>query len=185
MTLVTAPAADALSLEAAREHLGLTGITEHDDNIAGFIADALAQIEGPDGIGLCLIDQTWRLSLDAWPGCIVLPLGPVSAVSHIKYRDPDGVEQTLAADQYVYDLDSRPLRIWPAEGVSWPSLKVMPGAVKVTFVAGYGATAAAVPGDLIGALKLIVGHRFEHRGDDGMPPAAVNVLLRHRRGRAA
>lgn len=183
LALVTAPAADALSLEAAKAHLSLQGIADHDEVVSAYIADALAQVEGPAGIGVCLINQTWRLSLDAWPRWIDLPLGPVSAITHIKYNDPDGVLQTLATDQYVSDFDRRPLRIYPAEGVTWPTLQDAPGVIKVTFVAGYGADASAIPGDLLGALKLIVGHRFQNRAMD--MAAADTVLNRYRRGRVA
>lgn len=183
---VTAPADDALSLDAAKAHLNLTGITGHDDNVTAFIADALANVEGPNGIGFCLITQTWRLSLDCWPRFIDLPMGPVQAVNSIKYFDPDGAEQTLAADQYVYDLDRKPLRIYPAEGVTWPNLQSgVPGVIKVEFDAGFGDAAEDVPADLVGALKLIVGHRFENRGSVDLPPAADSVLRRYRAGSVA
>lgn len=188
LTLVTPPQTPALSLEAAKAHLNLQGIDDHDGVVAAAIADAIADVEGPNGIGVCLITQTWRLSLDAWPREIRLPLGPVQSVEAITYLDPAGAEQTLAADQYAYDLDRRPPRIRPAEGVCWPALKAAPGVVKVRFKAGFGDGEADVPGNLRGALKLIVGHRFEHRGDDAaeaLPQAVAAVFEKHRRGRAA
>jgi uncharacterized phiE125 gp8 family phage protein len=185
---VEGPQTLALSLEAAKAHLNLQGIDDHDAAVQGFIADAIAAVEGPDGIGVCLITQTWRLSLDAWPREIRIPLGPVQSVEAITYLDPAGDAQTLAADQYAYDADRRPFRILPAEGVTWPSLKAALGVVKVRFKAGYGDAADAIPGNLIGALKLIVGHRFEHRGDDvadAIPQAVADVFEKYRRGRAA
>ncbi|WP_337186585.1 hypothetical protein [Phenylobacterium sp.] len=180
---VSAPIADALSLEDARSHLNLTGVADHDGVLAGFIADAIATFEGPSGIGVCLIEQTWRLSLDRWPARIDVPLGPVSAVVDVTYLDPIGAEQPLDPDDYVFDLDRRPLRIWPAEGVSWPAHKVGPGAIKVTFKAGFGPAAADLPADIVGALKVIVGQRFENRGSDALPAAAEAVIERYRRGR--
>lgn len=181
---VEPPAVAALTLEEAKAHLGLDGIDAHDANVGRFVADALAQLDGSrSAAGLCLVTQTWRLSLDAWPGCILVPLGPVQAVTGITYVDPDGGVQTLDADQYVYDLDRDPLRIYPAEGACWPALRCAPGAIKVTVRCGFGDAAADVPADLIGAAKLIVGHRWRHRGDGAAvePPQAIaDVLARYR-----
>lgn len=179
------PAAPALSLEAAKAHLNLDGVDEHDARVQAYVDDAISQVDGPEGIGVCLITQSWRLSLDAWPRCIDIALGPVQSVTSITYRDPDGADQTLASDQYVYDLDRRPLRIYPADGASWPALKAMPGAVKVTFVAGYGDTPDAVPGRLLGAMKLIVAHRFEDRAGAEPPRQIEDVLQKYRRKRVA
>jgi uncharacterized phiE125 gp8 family phage protein len=187
LALVTPPETEPLTLESAIAHLNLIGISDHDDNVTAYIADAIAQIDGPDGIGLCLITQTWRLSLDAWPrDGIRIPLRPIQTVDAITYLDDLGAGQTLAADQYVYDLDRKPLTIYPAEGVCWPSLKCAPGVVKVQFTAGYGDTPGDVPGDLVGAIKLIVGHRFENRdavnvSSTELPLGATAVLGRYAR----
>lgn len=72
-------------------------------------------------------------------------LPPLQSVTAITYTDTDGVTQTLAADQYVVDANTQPVRIESAYGVSWPSTRDQHNAVKVRFVAGYGAAASAVP----------------------------------------
>jgi len=71
-------------------------------------------------------------------------LPPLSSITSITYTDIDGVTQTLAASQYVVDSISRPARIEEAYGVTWPSTRDQMNAVKIRFVAGYGA-AADVP----------------------------------------
>jgi len=71
-------------------------------------------------------------------------LPPLSSVTSITYTDIDGATQTLAASQYVVDSISRPARIEEAYGVTWPSTRDQMNAVKIRFVAGYGA-AADVP----------------------------------------
>lgn len=182
LALVTAPAAAPLVLATAKAHLGID-FEDQDGNLQAFIDGAVAEVDGPKGVGLALITQTWRLSLDAWPRAIAIPLRPVQTVDEITYVDPAGVTQTLAADQYAYDLDREPLTIYPAETACWPALKCAPGVVKVTFTAGFGDAASDVPADLVGALKLIVGHRFEHRGDDAasdaIPAAAAAAIGRY------
>lgn len=167
LALVAAPAGDVLSLDAAKAHLNYQA-GDRDDDIRACVSDAVAQVDGPDGVGLCLLTQTWRLSLDCWPrrGGIVIPLRPVQSIEAITYVDPDDVQQTLAPDQYACDLDHAPATIVPAWNVHyWPSLKRAPGVVKVEFKAGFGDLATAIPGDIVGAVKLIAGHRFYNRVD--------------------
>lgn len=92
-----------------------------------------------------LVTQTLDMYLDWFPinGMpIVLP--PLQTVSAITYFDGDGVEQTLAANQYSVNAAAVPARIAPAYGVSWPSTREQMNAVKIRFIAGYGA-ASAVP----------------------------------------
>ena len=177
---VEAPAVLALSLDAAKRHLNLDGISTHDEVVEGFIIDAIAVVDGPHGAGLCLIEQTWRLSLDTWPRVIQIPLGPVREVVDITYRDANGVSQTLPGSDWVANLDCAPFRIFPTPGVSWPSLLDEPGAIAVTFKCGFGPDASDVPGDLIGALKLIVADRFANRASSDLPPGAQAVMRRYR-----
>ncbi len=99
-----------------------------------------------------LVTQTIDLYLDAFPSvscdriesrpAIYLP--PTQSVSAITYTDTAGNTQTLATDLYNVDVTSRPARITPAYGQSWPSTRNQANAVKLRFVAGYGA-ASAVP----------------------------------------
>ena len=91
-----------------------------------------------------LITQTMDLHLDNFP-CWTLKMPvPLQSVSAITYFDSNGVEQTLAADQYLVDSTTEPARITPAFGLVWPVTQYRNNAVKVRFVAGYGA-ASAVP----------------------------------------
>ncbi len=98
-----------------------------------------------------LVTQTLDLYLNAFPTYAnprfpdrTLRLPPLQTVTAITYVDTDGTTQTLAANQYVVDANSKPARIAPAYGLSWPATRDLENAVKVRFVAGYG-TAADVP----------------------------------------
>lgn len=180
LALDEAPAAAVLEREAVKAWLKIEDASRNDDVDAAILA-AMRMVDGSDGIGLALITQSWRLSLDCWPRCINVPLRPVQSVTSITYLDFAGVEQTLAADQYQYDLDRQPLEIRPAWGVCWPShLNGTLGAIKVTVVAGYGDTGDAVPGDLVLALRQLVGHFLRNReGQNDLPSAAMTILGRY------
>jgi len=150
------PAAPVISLAEAKRHLRVL----HDDDdadIAELVEVATAAIEGPNGIGVALSPQTWRMSLDQFPCEITVPLGPVTEISSIAYTDANGDPATVSS--WRADLDAQPLKIWPARNAVWPSLVCEPGAVKVTFVAGFTKT----PPDLKAAMKLLVGHFYENR----------------------
>lgn len=177
LTLVAPPTLQPVTVVELKSQ---SRIDSHDDDV--FISDlidrAVSMIDGPRGIGHCLMPQTWRLALDSFSGLgspystanyqycqnleIVIPLGPVASVSSIKYLDQSGTEQTLAADQYWVNLNRDPVRITPAYGVSWPSYRAMPGSIKIEFVAGYG-SAALVPSKLRAAVLMLAAHWFENR----------------------
>lgn len=157
--------------------------------IEQLIQDATDYIEGPNGIGVALGAQEWRYRLDGFPGVIEIPLSPVASVEVVKYVDTEGAEQTLAADQYKADVDSKPARIAPAINKSWPSTAHEINAVTVEFTAGYN----PVPGDLRRAIALLAAYWYDNRsavhigsGSAQEMPFAVDAILnRYRVGRFA
>jgi uncharacterized phiE125 gp8 family phage protein len=167
---VIPPAEDVLTLAEVKAHLRVDDDDE-DDLIAGLIATATAQLDGRDGLlGRALATQTWRLTLDAFPCEIGVPLPPLLAVDAITYLDADGAEQTLPEDQYqVIGLGGTdPVRIRPVYGQTWPSTRCQPEAVSVQFTAGYVDAEAspaelAVPDPIRTAMLLHVAHLYEHR----------------------
>lgn len=179
------PASPVVSLPEAKRHLRVL----HDDDdadIQAMVAAAEAAIEGPNGIGIALSPQTWRLSLDHFPCEIIVPLGPITAVTSVAYTDSAGTPSTVSGLRY--DLDESPIRIWPARDTAWPETYCEPGAVKVTFVCGY----ATLPQDLRWAILLLVGHFYEHREAVttdlkaiDLPMGVASILERYRVGRFA
>lgn len=157
------------------------------DLVRGYLAAACALLDGPGGmLARCLISQTWALKLPRFPrGPIAIPLPPVSAVSSVAYLDPAGASQTLDAGAYVVaGLGSDDVSVHPAPGASWPAVRSgHPEAVTVTFVAGYGATAADVPEPIRGAILEIVADRYAFRESvsagvsvDQVPATAQDAL---------
>ena len=180
-----APDDPVVELEEIKKHCRVEYFTDDDDYLTELVEVATAFIEGPYGIGICLMPQTWRLSLDYFPSEIVIPLGPVTAISGITYTDADGDSATVST--WRADLDSSPCRIWPARDTAWPVSTLQPGAVKVTFTAGY----ETVPSDLKAAVKLIVGNLYENREAateiklTDLPFGVSTILERYRAGRVA
>lgn len=180
LTLVTAPAAIAVSFEEAVNHLR---IDEMEKLVENLIAVATKHLDGRDGwLGRALVTQTWDLTLDAFPDCIRVPLPPLQQVTSITYVDSNGASQTLAAENYTVS-PREPALIYPAYGTSWPSTRCQRDAVTVRFTAGYGDAASDVPLPIRHALLLIIGHFYEHReavmiGAAPMElPLAVDALL--------
>lgn len=108
-----------------------------------------------------LITQTWELTLDAFPCRLWIPRPPLQSLE-IKYIDTNGDEQTLDPAEYKI-ASGEPAYVVPAYGKSWPSSRSEPGAVRVTFVAGYGAEATAVPQRIRQAILLLAGNWFVNR----------------------
>jgi len=138
-----------------------------------------------------LITQTWSMTLDSFPdGDIWLPKPPLISTTTalglvITYYATDGTLTTWAESLYTVSAPAGPWaapgRVYPIYGGSYPSTQDIPNAVIVQFVAGYGA-AASVPASVKAAMKLLVGHWYEHR-ESVSPismaevPVAVNSLL--------
>lgn len=193
LTLVTAAPAYPVTRAEAKAHLRLD-TTDDDSLVDGLIAAAVAHVDGRDGLlGRALIEQTWDLKLDRFPGTIQVPLPPLQAVTSITYLDSANVLQTLSTALYQVDLGGGwPGRIKPAYGESWPATYDVWNAVTVRFRAGYTAGSgsptdygANVPQPIKHALLLLIGHWYRHREtvvvDQAVQavevPVSVNALL--------
>lgn len=130
---------------------------------------------------LSLITQTRRTTFAGFhKPWLTLAYGPTISITTIEYYDQANALQTLAT--YQAALESNPCLIVPAAGQPWPS--TMPNridAVKVTYVAGYGA-AENVPAALKQGILLLVDFWYSNRsavemGSPGPIPFGVDALL--------
>jgi uncharacterized phiE125 gp8 family phage protein len=178
-TLVTAPAAEPVTLGELKQHLRL----EHDllnDPLTSYLTAARQYVEKVCDVAL--LTQTWRLTLDGWPsdGVIRPPRGPLQSVTSIVYDATDGTAATLTASAYRVDADGG--RVVPAWGTTWPSARAQAGAVRITYVAGW-ASAALVPEDAKHCIKLLASLWFANNvpvtqgAQAGMVPHTVEMLL--------
>ena len=163
LEVVTPPAAPALTVIEAEQWLRVDAGSET-ALLTDLIQAATAWCE--EHAGVALIERTLRLHLDAWPEGdepIRLPMPPAKSVSLVRYYDEANTLQTMPAEDYILDTVSRPGRLTAAPGKTWPAIAQRINAVQVTFVAGYGTTAAAVPQRARQAIRFLVGHFYENR----------------------
>jgi uncharacterized phiE125 gp8 family phage protein len=114
-------------------------------------------------LGRTLNTTTYNIFYDDFPTTIELPRPPYQSVTHVKYYDSDGVQQTLTAvTDYQTDLISEPARIEAAYGTTWPTSRAILNAVEVRYVAGYGDAADDVPQPIRQLVTAIAVDLFEH-----------------------
>jgi uncharacterized phiE125 gp8 family phage protein len=169
LTLITPPSVEPISLDELKAHCRVSSSAE-DSLMAIYIGAAREAAEGE--LGRALIDQTWRLTLDRFggedaSGCAIeeirIPKPNVRTISSVTYIDTNGDEQTLANDRYALDSAVLPGWLYPADGADWPDTDDVLNAVTITFVAGFGATAASVPAPIRAWILLTAAFLYGNR----------------------
>jgi uncharacterized phiE125 gp8 family phage protein len=161
LKIITPPAEEPVTPAEAKASpsFRVTGTTD-DADITSLITTAREMAEAITR--RALITQTLEIVLDGFPsGGIELYCPPIQSVASIKYIDTDGVEQTLDPLLYAVDDDSEPGLVVPAYGESWPSTRDQVNAVRVRYVAGYGA-AADVPAAFKTWIKMRAGTLYDN-----------------------
>jgi len=126
-----------------------------------------------------LCSQTWAMYLDGFPAWeIQLPKGPWQSLTSVKYfetGDTDSTYTTLASTEYLFDAVGG--RLTPAVDESWPETQDRINAVEITWLAGYGATAASVPIGFKDAVITTVQDWIENRRKQFELPNGVKQQL--------
>ena len=164
LTRTVPPADPLISLDDAKAHVGASDYDEVDDLLTSLVEAATDFIEGPSGAGVAMVTQTWRATLDHLPSSFAIPLGPVQSITSITYVDRDGQTQTIDPTDYHTDFDRHPALVAFIKDRPTDLARV-PGAVKVTFVAGYG-DPADTPAKARHAARLLIGSWFKTREAD-------------------
>jgi uncharacterized phiE125 gp8 family phage protein len=159
------PPVEPVTLADAKAHLRLDG-TADDDFLTGLIRAARQEVE--QATGVALIEQSWRLVLDCWPGdgTVLLKVHPLRAVLSVTLYGSEGEASVLAPENYQVDALSRPARIHFETAP--PALRAMNG-IEIDFSAGFGEAGTDVPDLLKRAILLLVAHWYEFR--TGFGPA--------------
>lgn len=186
--LITEPATEPITLSEAKAWLRVTSTAE-DTLITALIKTARKQVE--NRTQRALITQEWQLVLTSsefnqsdliYIGRIPLQSEPSLTVG---YLTGGAYTEMYAADFEVnYQANPAIIRI-----INKPSVDNSINAVKITFTAGYGDTAADVPEDIKTAMKYMIGHYYENRQDvvtgtqvNEMPKASEFILEAYRSG---
>ena len=155
--------------DIAKVHLKVDGTT--DDYLLNiWIQAAREMVE--ERTGRSLITQTRKIELDYFPQCYSIELlyGPVQSIV-ITYYDSNNALQTLSSSEYYLHNDKVVVKNY------WPATYDRPGAVILTYVAGYGDSATDIPYQLRSAVLLRLGHLYEHRESIAIGTAANEVPL--------
>ncbi|MBB5050548.1 putative phiE125 gp8 family phage protein [Afipia massiliensis] len=176
--LVTAPAAEPLSLTDAKNFLRV----EHGDDDAIITSLVSAARNHVEALTRCaLITQTWRLVLDRWPdgGRIAPRIGPLRTLTAVRVFDPAGEASVIDPDIFVVDVAAGVLAA-PAWSLPVPGRSV--AGIELDIEVGFGA-ASDVPQTLRQAIRMLVAHWYENRGliaigsSVAMMPASVNAMI--------
>lgn len=170
LKLVTAPAVEPITLPQAKNHLRVD-ISDDDPLIEGLIIAAREACEA--FIHGCLITQTWRVSLDAFPDGrtdpIQIPVEPLQSVVSVEWFDQTNTGTTLnpwsnGVGDYIVDLDAEPGRLVLPPNQVWPGVSLWPvSPVQITVTAGFGADGINVPRSYIAGMLMCIASWYENR----------------------
>lgn len=151
-------------VEAHADSADILKGTADEEAIATFICAARKDLE--EQTLSAFVNQTWTLKLDRFPnwGSIRLPRPPLSSVTSIQYVDTNEATQTWSSSLYTVDADSMPGRVRPALNQIYPTTSGHIHDVTITYVAGYGSTAADVPKGIKQA--ILIRTEMLYRGCD-------------------
>ena len=155
------PALEPVLVAGLKSH-SVVPFDDDDDYLRALIKTAREQVE--NDTGRVLINQEWRLQLECFVSEIKLPSSPVSSVISVKYRDIDGIEQTLPVADYSFGRRYGEGRLCPSYGNVWPGTRTGLGAVTIDYIAGWGADPESVPMPLRHAIMIMAEHLYENRG---------------------
>lgn len=187
LKLKTAPALTPVSLAEAKAHCRVDH-ADDDAQITALITAATGYLDGYHGIlGRALIEQEWELYYDAFPteDDLLIPLGNLISITGVEYVDPTTLLYTTWAAAN-YEVDTYNPDGWVLNVETWPTIAETSNAVRITFKAGYGAAASAVPPAIRHAILMMVGHWYNSRETVGeaavsLPWAADALIAPYRR----
>lgn len=162
--LITPVKEEVLNIVDAKKHINLeVDFTDDDGYIGDLITTAREYCE--DYTHRAIGTQTFELILDCFPqekDYIELPWSPLQKINSFVFKNSEGIVETVDSEIYFVDTDFKPGKICLNYNRYWPMYIPLPYAsVKINFDAGH--TTNDVPKRIIQAMKLLIGHWYEHR----------------------
>jgi uncharacterized phiE125 gp8 family phage protein len=126
-----------------------------------------------------LITQTITLEMDYWSSWVIeLPRPPLISVTSIVYVNEDDTTTTYSSDNYYVRTNAEPGQLVIKNGSSVPiNTDRYYGGYRITYTAGYGASASDVPQAIRDAIKIWATELYEGRATELAPPAQAAALL--------
>ena len=163
LELLEAPATTPVTLTEVKDQLRVEH-TDDDTLINRLISVAVAYTEVQGALGHAMITQKWGQWVNSTPPQTVkLLLGPLIAVTAVKYYDTDGVLQTDTLSNYEIFGTEFSSTIGPKEGFAWPVTQDRPDAIRIEYTIGYGSATTDIPETLRHALMMLIGHWYDNR----------------------
>lgn len=112
------------------------------------------------------IEQTWECGYECWPcdGVFELVRPNTLDVESFIYRDADDTEVEIDESNFIVEDGASPAEVKIKCSFSRPMLqrdRLYP--ITITFLAGYGGTAAEVPAKIRQAILMFVHHLYDNR----------------------
>jgi uncharacterized phiE125 gp8 family phage protein len=155
LRLITPPQNEVVTLAQAKNHLRVD-IEDDDDLISSLIVVARQRAE--EYTRRAFITQTWEWTL-------LFPYPTITLRSEVQQIDQITIDGEELSSTTQYKLIGDDLLIEPT-GKS----------VTIRYTSGYGDNADDVPEQIKQAILQIVGHLYENRESQGIPPLAEDLL---------
>lgn len=163
LELLEAPATTPVTLTEVKDQLRVEH-TDDDTLINRLISVAVAYTDVQGALGHAMITQKWGQWVNSTPPQTVkLLLGPLIAVTAVKYYDANGTLQTDTLSNYEIFGTEFSSTIGPKEGFAWPVTQDRPDAIRIEYTIGYGSAATDIPETLRHALMMLIGHWYDNR----------------------
>src|ERR1700722_16969036 len=193
--LTTPPSVEPVLLADAKQQARID--TTADDTLIGTLITAARQW-AEQYTGRALVTQTWQLWLDFWPSSqelwwdgvrqgpvsgfdrlsyIMLPRPPLQSVTSIQYFDDTDTPTTWDPSNYYVDTVRTPARVTLRIGATWPVPERLANGIMVQYVAGYGNDGTAVPEQIKTAIRQLVSHWYDNRGEAVAAPTARGTTI--------
>ncbi len=157
------PSVEPVTLAEIKSFVRIT--TGVEDSIINALITS-ARITAEKYCNRAFIERTFELFTDFPPMAqsLEFPLSPISVITKVSSFAKDDTETVFNVSNYHTDLVGVPPRIVLKESGTWPTNTRNTNGFKVTFTAGYGDAASDVPASIKDAIKVIVAHLWELRG---------------------
>jgi len=170
-TIVTPPASEPVTLAEVKSQRNIIDVYS-DSELTRLISATRQYVEGYTG--RALITQTVDLFLDEFEQKIEIPRPKLQSITTVKYTDTAGTQQTLDASEYTVVTNSTVGYVMPSYNNDWPDIRVVPEAVEIRFIAGYGDASTDVPEDLRQAIFILLG--MWHENTEDAQPFTLNQI---------